>query len=476
MVAALPATNTAGYAIAYVSPSRTSQQIRLVHPDGSQDRLLWQAPPNTERLNGIGELSWRSDASELAFDSGHDWQRSLYLRDIYSVAPNGAHVRRLTRPPAPGEESGYPTGVVTFWFDSYALGDVQLYIEGADAPISFTSKVGYSYQITQTLSDLGENVRQYIRLYDPYHLNNNWCNYNEAAWVDVVAGQTTDGGRISFGVADDYTCPQTLRPAWTYNDNQLLYLFAEASVTTYQAENNIWQMSGAAPPTTNGTRLLDYSQYLLEGRVFLAAPGRTAETADQLLVAVRQSPGVSNIFKAPMADAGLREFIDLGSCELSCDVAGLAWWPDGSGFVFSRVEGRFGSGGIETVSVIYRYTFTGQQLTALYQIPDQVIGRLDISPDGSQIVFEQGDQLDETTESYGREPLLLCPCQLWIANSDGTDAHQLVSDGRAPVWSPAPLPTAPPPTATPTVTPTPPADPGNSKIFMPLVQTSTTNG
>lgn len=473
---AYPTTAGGDFAIAYVGPSRESQQIRLINPDGSNDRLLWQAPPNTTRQDGIGELGWRSDASELAFDSGHDWQRSMNIRDIYSVAADGSRFRRLTRPPAASGTNPYPTGAVTFWLDSYALGDVQLYIEGADAPISFVAKLGYSYQITQTLADLGENVRQYVRLYDPDGRSTQGCNYNEVAWVDVVAGQTTDAGRIRYGLADSYTCPQTIRPAWLYGENELLYLYAEASTTTFQDENNLWQISSDAPPTAAGTRLLDYSQYLLEGRLFLATPGRSVATAHQFLAAVRQSPGVSSIFRAPLADAGQREFFDLGSCTLACDVAGLAWLPDGSGFLFSRYESRFTAKGIETVSAIYRYRFADQQMTMLYEAPDRAIGRLDVSPDGSQIVFEQSDQFDETTENYWLEPLLLCPCQIWLVNSDGTDAHLLVSDGRAPVWSPAPLSGGPPPTPTPTVTPTatpiPPVDPGSAQtvLYLPVVQ------
>ncbi|HMN28705.1 MAG TPA: hypothetical protein PKE45_11200 [Caldilineaceae bacterium] len=485
MRAALPAAELADFAIAYVGPSRDSQQIRLVNPDGSNDRLLWQAPPNTPRQDGIGELSWRSDASELAFDSAHDWQRSMNVRDIYSVAADGTRLRRLTRPPAASDAQAHPTGTVTFWLDSYAQGDVQLYIEGADAPISFVARLGYSYQITQTLADLGDGVRQYIRLYDPDNLRSQWCNYNEVAWVDVVAGQATDAGRIRFGMADDYTCPQTIRPAWLYNTtNDLLYLYAETSVTSFQEENNLWQISSEAPPTTAGARLLNYSQYLLEGRLFLATPGRSAETAGQLLAGVRAGPSASSIFRAPIADAGQREFFDLGGCSLSCEVAGLAWLPDGSGFVFSRYESRLTDNGIEQVSALYRYTFADQQVTTLFELPNRAIGRLDLSPDGSQIVFEVSDHLDETTTNYWLEPLLLCPCQVWIVNSDGTNAHLLVGDGRAPVWSPAPLPRIEPPTATPIVTPTatatatptatpiPPGGgrPANSVLYLPLVQ------
>jgi hypothetical protein len=120
-----------------------------------------------------------------------------------------------------------------------------------------------------------------------------------------------------------------------------------------------------------------------------------------------------------------------------CDITGLAWLPDGSGFVFSLYGDDFSSG-LEKFSGIYRYTFANQQLTELYRIANQAIGRLDISPDSSQIVFEQSNQLDDTTENYWLQPLLLCPCQLWIVNSDGTNAHPFIDDGRAPVWSPVP--------------------------------------
>lgn len=426
-------------AIAYVGPSRDNQQIRLINPDGSNDRLLWQPPMATPRQSGIGELSWRGDASELAFDSGHDWQRSLYTRDLYAVASHGAALRRLTRPPAPGA-GAYPMGTVTFWFTSYASGDVQLYIEGADKPLSFPAKLGYAYQITQTVADLGTNVRQFVRLYDPDDLTSNWCNYNEEAWVDVVAGQTTDAGTIRFGVADDHTCPQVIRPAWMQNGNDLLFLAAEATQVSFQEENNIWRIAADAPTTSPGSRILNYAQYLLEGRVFLVKPGPTVETADQLLAAIQEDAGHSSIFRAPIDDAGQREFFDLGACNLTCLVTGLAWLPDGSGFVFARYEEWIGASAIESGSIIYRYTFADQQVAPLYQVAAQTIGRLDLSPDGNQIVYEQSKQLDKTTVNFWLEPLLLCPCQIWIANSDGTDAQLLVNDGRAPAWSPVPLP------------------------------------
>jgi TolB protein len=425
----LPALGADTSTIAYVSPSRENQQIRLVNPDGSNDRLLWQVPPNTERQHGIGELSWRSDASELAFDSGHDWHRSMYIRDLYAITPDGTQIRQLTRPPGVIAANTLPQGTVTFWLDSYTSGDVELYIEGAEQPITFFARFGYSYQITQTVADFGDNVRQHIRLYDA-----NQCDYNAEGWVDVIPGQVTDVGHINFGWGYEYSCPQTLRPAWLLDRNELLYLFVQPALAGYQDETNIWRIPGDAAPTSEGTMVLDYSQYPLEGRLYLAVPGRTPETAEQLLGVVHEDLGTA-IFQAPIADAQQRTFIDWGSCGFLCQITGLAWLPDGSGFVFALYGDDFSSG-LDKFSGIYRYTFADQQLTELYSITNQAIGRLDVSPDGSQIVFEQSPQLDETTDNFWLEPILLCPCQVWIVNSDGTNAHLLVSDGRAPAWSP----------------------------------------
>ena len=47
--------------IAYVSSSIDNKQIRLVNPDGSQDRLLWKVPISAGVADRIGSLSWQHD-------------------------------------------------------------------------------------------------------------------------------------------------------------------------------------------------------------------------------------------------------------------------------------------------------------------------------------------------------------------------------------------------------------------------------
>jgi hypothetical protein len=469
----------AAYAIAYVGPSRDSRQIRLINPDGSNDRLLWATPADTNRLNGIGELSWRSDAGALAFDSGHDWHRSMNVRDIYSIAPNGAGLLRVTRPPAVSDVNAYPTGTVSFWVQPNTSGDVELYIEGMDHPLSMFVKSGYAYSITQTVADLGPNVRQYVRLYDPTGAMGVHCEYHQAGWADVVPGQVVDIGTLWLGYGTEYTCPSALRPAWLLNRNAMVYLAAEADLDGLQDDSNLWRIAGDAPPTSEGERILDYGQYVAEGRLVLAVPGRTTATADQFLAVVDQTPWSPIIFRAPIDDPAQREFINWGRCSITCDITGLVWLPDDSGFLFSLTGDDYAAaGGSEKVGAIYRYTFADEKLTELYRVSNQAIGRLDLSPDGRQIVFERSNVLDATTHNHWLHPTLLCPCQLWLINSDGTNAHVFVNDGRAPVWSPVPLPnTAPPPAtptpvATPVVTPIPPPQPGEFKamVFLPMVR------
>jgi len=67
-------TNAVGQ-IAYI---RNGAEIRLIEPDGANDRRLWTHPAAT----GINGLAWRPDHKELEFSSGHAAVTSLYQADI----------------------------------------------------------------------------------------------------------------------------------------------------------------------------------------------------------------------------------------------------------------------------------------------------------------------------------------------------------------------------------------------------------
>jgi hypothetical protein len=95
--------------IAYV---RNSTEIRLINPDGSNDRQLWTHPDLNQQL-GIFDLAWKPDGTELAFSSAHEAASSLYVADIYSIRPDGSGLHRITNPPERAGFAKFPQGSVT---------------------------------------------------------------------------------------------------------------------------------------------------------------------------------------------------------------------------------------------------------------------------------------------------------------------------------------------------------------------------
>ncbi len=151
----------------------------------------------------------------------------------------------------------------------------------------------------------------------------------------------------------------------------------------------------------------------------------------------------------------------------------LQWLPKGTGFVYSVIETD--ENYEQSRANLFIYSFATQTATQLTEFDNAFAGMLDVSPDSQQIVFERGMELGEfDTEVVDPD--------LWIINHDGTGAHLLAANGRAPSWSSQALPPPPPaPTATqppaPTATPggppaptqTPVPQPLSPKLYLPLV-------
>src|SRR5690349_15623452 len=110
-IALLILTNTAFTqgTIAYI---RGGTEIRLIGPDGKNDRQLWTHPDASFDL-GLNDVAWRHDGKELAFSSSHEAPYSLYHADIYCIKPDGTGYRKLTNGPDRSAFSKYPQGSVT---------------------------------------------------------------------------------------------------------------------------------------------------------------------------------------------------------------------------------------------------------------------------------------------------------------------------------------------------------------------------
>jgi hypothetical protein len=154
--------------IAYVGSSTTNQEIHLIHPDGTQDTTIWRVPEGTDPSFGIGMvgLSWRPDGGEIAFDSAHNWDRSIDIRDLYAITPDGQSYRRITHAPDPTAYDQLPQGEVTFVLSMYDQGDMQVYIEGMPEPYDYFARTGEDWTFTLPVADFGDNHRQYIPVFD----------------------------------------------------------------------------------------------------------------------------------------------------------------------------------------------------------------------------------------------------------------------------------------------------------------------
>src|SRR5512146_3221535 len=76
---------------------RDGREIRLVAPDGSNDRVLWTHPRRLATgINGIQSLAWHPRGESLVFSSDHENDRSYYDFDLYTIALNGTAPHRLT--------------------------------------------------------------------------------------------------------------------------------------------------------------------------------------------------------------------------------------------------------------------------------------------------------------------------------------------------------------------------------------------
>src|SRR5687768_13554099 len=180
--------NSAGGTIAYV---RGSKEIRLISPDGTNDRRIVEFAEASE-TNGINELAWRPDGKELAFSSGHNKLYSIFDADIYAVKPDGTGLRKLTNAPDRSELGPYPKGSVSvtirntqpFYQQSQAnTGVFIIYLTGADKPQQVLVLPGTSKTVVFTsVADFGKQLQPIVAIYGGYR----WV----APGTDVQAGRS----------------------------------------------------------------------------------------------------------------------------------------------------------------------------------------------------------------------------------------------------------------------------------------------
>jgi len=384
--------------IAYV---RNSTEIRLINPDGSNDRQLWTHPDLNQQL-GIFDLAWKPDGTELAFSSAHEAASSLYVADIYSIRPDGSGLHRITNPPERAGFAKFPQGSVTVKIlnntpDSKGPPNFIVYIEGAEDPQQVSLPPGETKTITfKSVADFGKRLQMIVAMYGPYR----WI----VPGTDVVAGRSV--AAPIFPILDTgFELYGAFRPVWRADGSRISYRHGGVCIIS----------SSAAKPVA-GTQAFNS---FFSGKNPLGTCawdwGPTPATANQVIYTENSSG--SNIYQ--MTEGGshpgtkLTAFSDLDNQFVN----DLHWIPDGSGLLYSTVNT------FRQSSNIFRYDFASRKTTQVTNFDKEFAREFSVSPDGGSVVFQRCKDREEEAG-----------CDLWITGTDGRGAHLLVKNGLRPSW------------------------------------------
>jgi hypothetical protein len=442
----------AGTVIAFVKSSRNGQAIGLINPDGSNERELWRLPQAMPASRGIGFLAWNPSATELAFDSGHI-SASLTIRDLYAVKPDGTGLRRITNAPHPASLAALPKGEVAIGAVSTGSEGriLQVYVEGAPAPYVWEAPGSASRDFSfPSVADYGSEVRQYAVIKD-----GDLCYYNLVAYADVQPGQIVRSAAnlIAGAVTGTFRCPQPYRATWTADGSRLGFLVYRQIGSSPQ--NDIWISPAVNVPLGNkGQEVRSIPPSGDNAKINLLAFGPTANRANEMLYDFQTLPEFSQqkipvIYKAPIDEPVLAEQVDINleePCPLIntqatfCQMYGLAWLPDGSGFVFSLIQ-RDAIDSSKDVNYLYRHSLVTGATTRIAALGKGIVTDVTVSPDMQKLAYARA-------EAFG------APSDIWVIGMDGSNPQKIVSDARDPKWSPRVPSVGTQPTPTPTATPT----------------------
>ena len=388
--------------IAYI---RDGTEIRIINPDGTNDRRLWTHPDAKKPL-GIDSLAWRPDGKELTFSSRHTAVASLYDADLYAISPEGSGLRKLTNPPDRSEYARFPKGTVSVTVrndqPSYkqsqaSAGVFIVYVSGADEPQQITLPPG----VTKTLvfnqvADFGKTAQAVVAM---------WGNYR---WftpgVDVRAGTTVKAPVFSI-TGDGIEYFGAYRPIWRQDGSRVSY------------RNGTCTLNSVPVNPTPGEYVYNP---LFDGKNPLGTCtwdwGPTPATANQLIYTENAS-GESAIFRITEGGKPPGEKLTAFSNIEYQLLFDLRWLPDASGLLFSNQTLMRDSANI------FRYDFATRRTTQVTRLQNEFTGSFTISPDGQWIVFERSKTLDDDRA-----------IDLWITRIDGGSARLLVRNGSSPSW------------------------------------------
>jgi len=404
--------------IAY-TPADTLDEIRLIEPDGSNDRRLWaHGIADPQKVYQVYSMSWRPDSSELAFASTHESWCSINFADIFVVGATGGSTRRITEAPSCAALAGYPKGTVQVPVFNASLDSFAgfIYFQGAPSMQQIALPPGGNTVVTfNNVADFGAGKLQVAALINPPYRE-----IKTGTAVDVQAGGSvrTEAAFIRGSVSTPW---EVHSQTWRHDGSQIGYVLNF---------NSLKRISPHPQPADFGERLLAESVDMPTIAMHLAW-GPTPATANQLLYAGDESFESTGIYRVTEGSSTAGEkLVSHESYEL---IQGLSWLPDGSGFVYAVMEGFE----MDTAN-LYVYTFASRQARRITNFSGEFAGLPSVAPDGRQIAFERFASREDDA-----------PVEVWVINRDGSGLRLLARNAARPAWSQgalrAPSPPAPSP-------------------------------
>jgi hypothetical protein len=402
--------------IAYVTGAPGGDQIRLIAPDGSGDRLLWpKGGTDPEITHRVTSVAWRPDGRALAFTSSHEMACSWYHADVYLVRSDGDGTERVTNAPACAGLAGLPTGRVTVGVHnlSFSSGLFQVYVQGARNLEQILLGPGAGGTVTfEAVADLGAVLQPAVAILGGYR----WIG---GAVVDVVPGATVHAGDIVIG-GEGHLALGAGEVAWHADGAELAYVFGECA--------GLYRI---APPAAGATGTLgSVGTPLLSGDDDGVHPcamdwGPTEATKDDYLhvaMGFWDDRGIYLASEGGGVGTRIVEVMESGYGEFVDDVA---WLPGGSGFLFSGfLFPRPDPFDYDYAGNLYHYDFARGDFTRVTAFTSEFVRRFSVAPDGEHVVFELQQEIgDEASD-------------LWIVALDGSGLRLLVAGARAPDWGP----------------------------------------
>ena len=400
--------------IAYVK--RSTGDIHLISPDGTNDRVLWTNPnPDDTPMS----LAWRHDGLELAFTSQHEATCSLYDGDIYAIRFDGTGYRRITNAPACAELAGLPKGTVTVDVQDFT-NKAYVYVAGAPG----IKKAEWGTMTFDNVADFGPGVLQpavAIVVLDR--------TLGHPPYADVQPGQTVSGGILIINENSSIRGWGADGVSWKADGSALGFnLWNCSAINPIAAVPPYGHLGNALPVVPD-----DYT-CLHSWNPTLAGSNQYLYYSSDLI-----SDAAHGIWLNTVGDASGGTRLYHPPWPLFFEMLDIEWLPDGSGFLFNMwymsgwdpVYTCVGTG-LPHCHNIFEYNLATHQITQRTDIDDETAMRMTVSPDGQHIVFER------TTD-----PVFDPTSSLWIINRDGTGLHMLVDDAGRPAWGPGALAVAP---------------------------------